>query len=120
MKIHSAIIALAVGLAVSPLESQAMPLPPVTQTDGRAAAAPSLIEQVQYRRGVRAAPGRVYRGPVRRGGNGNGAAAAIIGLGVLGAIAASQAAPSDCWIERRRVVDDYGRYAGIRRVRVCR
>ena len=59
-----------------------------------------------------------------RGGGGGGGAAAAAALGILGAaIIASEAAranaPRDCWIERQRVRDEWGRTIGFRRVRVC-
>ncbi|MCC2097248.1 MAG: BA14K family protein [Hyphomicrobiales bacterium] len=62
---------------------------------GASASGGSLIHQVQ--RGRRIAPGRggrrVFRGGRRRGGIGPGGAAAIgLGLGILGAIAAQNAA----------------------------
>jgi hypothetical protein len=59
----------------------------------------------------------------RRHRGDGGAAAAVIGLGVLGAVIATQAARSRyrrCWIERQRVFDDWGNFVGYRRVRVCR
>ena len=59
-----------------------------------------------------------------RGGGGGGAGAAAAAIGILGAaIIASEAAranaPRDCWIERQRVRDEWGRTIGFRRVRVC-
>jgi hypothetical protein len=62
----------------------------------------------------------------RRYDNGGAVAAGLIGGLALGAIAANAARPvyyqrpvySDCWFERRRIVNRYGR-ANIRRVRVC-
>lgn len=65
------------------------------------------------------------RGGFRGGrGGGGGAGAAAAALGILGAaIIASEAAranaPRDCWIERQRVRDEWGRTIGFRRVRVC-
>lgn len=64
------------------------------------------------------------RGGFRGGRGGGGAGAAAAALGILGAaIIASEAAranaPSDCWIERQRVRDEWGRTIGFRRVRVC-
>jgi hypothetical protein len=58
--------------------------------------------------------------------NGGAVVAGLIGGLALGAIAANAARPvyyqrpvySDCWFERRRIVNRYGR-ANIRRVRVC-
>ena len=81
-----------------------MPAPAVSQ---QASGDSALVQQVQYRR--------------RRGYG--GAAAAAIGLGVLGAVIATQAARANyrrCWIERQRVFDDWGNFVGYRRVRVCR
>ena len=50
-----------------------------------------------------------------------GAAAFGIGVLALGAIAASSGAAyaSDCYIERRAVVDAWGNVVGYRRVRIC-
>jgi len=71
--------------------------------------------------------GRPYYGhPYRyRRSNGGAVAAGLIGGLALGALAASAARPyyaapaySDCYIERQRVRDRYGRLF-IRRVRVC-
>lgn len=76
--------------------------------------------------GLRAGGGfRGGRGGFRGGrGGGGGGAAAAAALGILGAaIIASEAAranaPRDCWIERQRVRDEWGRTIGFRRVRVC-
>ena len=94
----------------------------------------AAVTQVQYRRGNRVVRGNVARGRVVRGGrygyrggyrgrgNAGGAVAAGLALGVLGAIAASEAARAQpaCWTERRRMYNGYGNYVGTRRVRVCR
>ncbi|MCI4677229.1 hypothetical protein K9U39_13275 [Rhodoblastus acidophilus] len=69
-----------------------------------------------------------YRGYGYGGGYNPGAAAAagLIGGLALGAVAASAAnrpyyaePAGDCWIERRRVYDQWGNYIGHRRIRVC-
>jgi len=76
--------------------------------------------EMQGRRGGFRGGGGGFRGG--RGGGGGAAAAAA--LGILGAaIIASEAARAnarrDCWIERQRVRDEWGRTIGFRRVRVC-
>ncbi len=58
----------------------------------------------------------------RGGGGGAGAAAAAIGIlgaAIIASEAARANAPRDCWIERQRVRDEWGRTIGFRRVRVC-
>ena len=47
--------------------------------------------------------------------------AAALGIGALavGAFAASSAYASDCYLERRAVLDDYGNVIGYRRIRIC-
>jgi hypothetical protein len=57
---------------------------------------------------------------------GGGTAAAVVGAGALGLIAGSAIANSnsgryrdeECWLERRRYVDPYGRVS-YRRIEVC-
>ncbi|WP_296572515.1 hypothetical protein [Phreatobacter sp.] len=79
------------------------------------------------RGGFRGGGGRGgFRGGGGRGGfgGGGGAGAAAVAIGILGAaIIASEAAraraPRDCWIERQRVRDEWGRTIGFRRVRIC-
>lgn len=87
-----------------------------------------IVSQVQYRQRnvVRSQRyGGGYRGGYRgggyrRGGGGaGGLAAAGLALGVLGAIAATEASRSSCWVENRRTYDRYGYYVGVRRTRVC-
>jgi hypothetical protein len=119
-KIRALLLLTAFASAFAPIEGMAMPLGSTVLS----AAAPTMTEQVQYRRRpvVRGARGPVGAPIRRRGGGGGGAAAAIIGLGVLGAIAAgsaASAAPGRCWYERQRVYDEWGRYAGVQRVHVC-
>jgi hypothetical protein len=60
------------------------------------------------------------------GGPGPAVAAGVLGGVALGAAAAGAAngpyygpGPSECWIERRPIVDEYGEVIGRRRVRVC-
>ncbi len=85
------------------------------------------VEMQGRRGGFRGGGGgfRGGRGGFRGGrGGGGGGAAAAAALGILGAaIIASEAARAnarrDCWIERQRVRDEWGRTIGFRRVRVC-
>ncbi len=85
-----------------------------------------------YAYGAPRAYSRAYRyGPAysggynpyyRRSSNGGAVAAGVIGGLALGAIAANAARPAyygDCWTERRRTVDQWGRYV-YAPVRVCR
>lgn len=112
----------------APASAQALPprdaaiagtLAPVTLDDA--------VEMQGRRGGFRGGGGGGFRGGrgggFRRGGGGSGAAAAAA-LGILGAaIIASEAARAnaarDCWIQRQRVRDEWGRTIGFRRVRVC-
>jgi hypothetical protein len=129
--VRALVLAIAAAAVAIPTDGMAMPFAGTASIVEAQTAAQTMLDQVQYRRpnGPQAVRGPVrggpVRGPVRRrgGGGGGGAAAAIIGLGVLGAIAAGSAAsarPAECWYERQRVVDDWGRPMGVRRVRVCR
>lgn len=54
-------------------------------------------------------------------GWGGPVAAGVIGGLALGALAASArpVASSDCWVERRRVYNERGRFLGHRRIQVC-
>lgn len=75
------------------------------------------------------ASAQYYRGGYYHGGGwgaGPAVAAGVLGGMALGAAAASAAngpyygpGPSECWIERRPIVDEYGVVIGRRRVRVC-
>lgn len=108
----AAVWALPVGTAAAAPAGSAFATGQTSGTDA--------IAMEMQRRGGRGGGG--FRGG--RGGGGGGAAAAAIGIGVIGAIIASEAARAnarrECWIERRRVHDDWGRPIGVRRVRVCR
>ncbi len=119
-------LAAAIGLAGAPAAS-ALTMGGAGATVTQDAAANNLVQQVQRRRaftrgsGVRRS-GPVRRGPVYRGRRGispGGAAALGLGLGLLGAAAAANAYPRECWIERRPVYNNWGDYVGDRNVRIC-
>jgi hypothetical protein len=132
MKISHSLFAAAVlaGAAIVAMPASAAPALSMGITSGEISK-DNLVQQTQARRvGPGRGVGRV--GPrgggvaVRRGGRGIGpAGAAAIGLGVLGAAAiaagAAQSQPvyRECWVERRPVSDQWGNFAGYRRVRVC-
>lgn len=115
------------GLTLLPAQLTAAPL---SVSGAAIERSNDLVQEVQYRgRGVvRGGPvrgprygyrGGGYRGGYR-GGNGGAVAAGIVGLGLLGAIAAAESSrPSNCWMERRSMYNRYGNYTGTRRVRVC-
>ncbi|MDB5509671.1 MAG: hypothetical protein JWL93_2140 [Hyphomicrobiales bacterium] len=123
------------GLSFLPGQVSAAPLALSGSAVERSA---DLVQDVQYRGGrgavrggvVRGGPRYAYRGGYRggyrgyrggyRGGNGGAVAAGIVGLGLLGAIAAAEAnRQPNCWVERRSMYNRYGNYTGTRRVRVC-
>lgn len=116
----------AIGLAGA-TSASALTLGGSAATVTRDAAVNDLVQQVQRRRAFRRAPvvrrgGVVRRGPAFRGRRGisPGAAAAIgLGIGVLGAAAAANAYPRECWIETRPVYNNWGEYVGDRNVRIC-
>ncbi len=119
-------LAAAIGLAGAPAAS-ALTMGGAGATVTQDAAANNLVQQVQRRRafsrgsGVRRGAvrgGRVVRGG-RRGIGVGGAAALGLGLGILGAAAAANAYPRECWIERRPVYNNWGEYVGDRNTRVC-
>lgn len=122
-------LALAFGVATG--AAFLAPAPASAMQIGAAAGAISgqqnpMVEEIQTRRrGVRS--NRRGRGPVahrgrHRGGVGRGVAAGVGAaavLGILGAAAAANAAPRDCYIQRQRVFDRWGNFAGYRDVQVC-
>jgi len=111
-------------MIVAPSSSSAMPVGGAQAALG-ATVGESMIVHVQSRR-YRGARAYQYSAPrsVYRHNRGYHTGAAVLGgavaLGVLGA--AATAAPgyySECYLEQRPVVDQWGRYLGVQDVRVC-